>query len=215
LAILMPLILAGDVRSAAGVYGFVLPVLLPVFGILNLPYLAAAFRQFRLDLPTRRNHALEHATILYLEQSTGRRFSGQAERNGFRVAGRASDKEIRAAFDRVRHVVRSGETLSYISRHCGSNIVTSLGLGMGLLLMVAAGSVLFAPPLLVRASALIAVVLLFAGLRHSIGNVIQRRCFMAVDFEEVSLRNVRRARQELFEKGPVHFVETVIVPKWC
>jgi hypothetical protein len=56
-------------------------------------------------------------------------------------------------------------------------------------------------------------VLLFVGLRRGIGNVIQRRCFMAVDFGQVSLRDVRTARQELFDRGPVHFVETVVVPK--
>ena len=213
LVVLIPLILAADVGTAIGVYGFALPWLLPVFGLVNLPFVVGAFREFRLDLPTRRNHALEHATILYLEANSGRRFSGQAERNGFRVAGHASVKDIKAAFDRVRRVVQSGEHLSYISPRCGSNIVTALGFGLGLLLLVAIGTVLFHPPLPVRAGALIAVVLLFVGLRRGIGNVIQRRWFTAVDFETVYLRNVRPARQELYERGPVHFVETLVQPK--
>ena len=213
LVVLMPLILAADVGTATGVYGFALPWLLPVFGLANLPFVVGAFRAFRLDLPTRRNHALEHATILYLEAKSGKRFSGQAERNGFRVAGHASVKEVKAAFDRVRRVVQSGEPLSYISPRCGSNMVTALGFGMGLLLLVAIGTVLFQPPLFLRAGVLIAVVLLFVGLRRGIGNMIQRRWFMAVDFEAVYLRNVRPARQELFERGPVHFVETLVQPK--
>jgi hypothetical protein len=209
----MPLILADHVGQAAGVYVFALPWLLPLFGILNLPYVVGAFRSFRLDPATKRNHALEHATILHLEASSGRRFSGRAARNGFRISGHASIKEIKAAFERVRNVVEAGEQLSYISPRCGSNIATALGFGMGLLLIVAVVSVLLRPPLFVRAGALTAVVLLFVGLRHGIGNVIQRRCFMAVDFAEVTLRDVRTARQELFDRGPVHFVETVIVPK--
>lgn len=213
LIILIPLILAADVRSTAALYVFALPWLLPLFGILNLPYLVNAFRAFRMDLVTRRNHALEHATILYLEANCGRRFSGRAERNGFRVAGHASAKEIKAAFDLVRRAVQSGEQLTYVSPRCGSNIVTALGLGMGLLLVVALGSVLLRPPLSVRAGTLTAVVLLFVGLRHGIGNAIQRRYFMAVDFAEISLRDVRSAPQELFDRGPVHFVETIVRTK--
>lgn len=213
LIILMPLILAEDVRRAGGVYVFALPWLLPLFGILNLPYVVRAFRAFRLDHATKRNHALEHATILYLEASSGRRFSGRAARNGFRISGHASAREIKAAFDRVRSVIHAGEQLSYISPRCGSNIATALGFGMGLLLLVALGSVLLRPPLSVRAGAVTAVVLLFVGLRHGIGNIIQRRCFMAVDFAEVSLRDLRTAPQELFDRGPVHFVETIITPK--
>ena len=97
------------------------------------------------------------------------------------------------------------------SSRCDSNIATALGLT--LLLLVAFASVALRTPLFVRVGALIAVVLLFAGLRRGIGNVIQRRCFMAVDFAEVSLRDVRTARQGLFDRGPVHFVETIVVPR--
>jgi hypothetical protein len=213
LVILMPLILAADVGAAAGVYGFILPWLLPVFGIVNLPFVVGAFREFQMDLQTRRNHALEHATILCLEANSRKRFSGYAEQNGFRVAGHASVKEIRTAFEHVRRAIQSGERLSYVSPRCGSNITTALGFGLGLLLFVAIWTVLFDPPLFVRASALIAVVFLFVGLRHGIGNVIQRRYCMAVDFEAVHLRNVRSVRRELFERGPVHFVETLVLPK--
>ena len=211
--ILTPLILAGDVGQATGVYAFVLPWLLPLLGVLNLPFVGNAFQSFRMDPATKRNHALEHATIFHLQARSGRRFSGQAERNGFRICGHASIKEIRAAFERVRSTVEAGEQLSYVSRRCGSNTVTALGLGIGLLLVVAVMSVLFHPPLFVRAASLTVVVLLFVGLRHGIGNVIQRRYFMAVDFAEVRIRDVRTARQDLFDRGPVHFVETIVVPK--
>jgi hypothetical protein len=44
-------------------------------------------------------------------------------------------------------------------------------------------TVLFRPPPAVRAAALAAVVLLFVGMRHGIGNAIQRRFFMKVDFD--------------------------------
>ena len=211
LVILMPLILAAQPGQVAAIYVFMLPWLLPLLGILNLPFVVGAFRAFRMDPATRRNHVLEHATILHLEASSGRRFSGRAARNGFRICGQASVKEIRAAFERVRSVVQAGEQLSYVSPRCGSNMVTALGLAMALLLLLALGSLVLQPPVFVRAGALTMVVLLFVGLRHGIGNIIQRRFFMAVDFAEVSLKDVRTARQELFDRGPVHFVETAVL----
>jgi Domain of unknown function (DUF6391) len=211
LLILMPLILSADVALAAGAYIFALPLLLPILGILNLPFLGGAFRAFRMDPATRRNHALEHATIFFLEAKSGRRFSGCAERNGFRIAGHTSSDQIKAAFRRVRNRVRAGEPLVYVSRRCGSNMATALGFGMGLLLLVAVSSALIRPPLFVRAGALMAVVVLFFGLRHGLGNAIQRRYFMTVDFAEVSLRNIRTVPPDGSERGPVHFVETGVV----
>jgi hypothetical protein len=57
----------------------------------------------------------------------------------------------------------------------------SRGLGLGLLLLTAFATILFGPPLLVRATALAIVVLTFVSLRHGIGNAIQRRFFTAVE----------------------------------
>ena len=210
MALLGPLILTPASDQAAGVYVFVAPWLLLLLGALNLPFFASAFNVFRMDAATKRNHALEHATIRFLEKTLKRRFSGHASRDGFHVTGPATAKEIRAAFDTVCRVVQSGQELSYVSRRCGSNIVTALGLGLGLLLVTAFVTILFRPPLLVRVTALVAVVLIFVGLRHGIGNAIQRRLFMAVDFVEVRARDVRTARQDPLERGPVHFVETIV-----
>jgi hypothetical protein len=213
LVVLMPLILAANPGQLAGGYLFALPWLLPIFGVLNLPFVVGAFRSFRLDTATKRNHALEHATILHLEESTRRQFSGRASANGFRISGHASLSDIRAAFERVRRTVRSGEPLRYISPRCGSNTVTALGFAIVLLSLVALASVLLHPPLFVRAGALTAVVLAFVGLRHGIGNAIQRRFFMAVDFAEVSLRDVRSVPQRALDRGPAHFVETIVRPQ--
>jgi hypothetical protein len=213
LFILGPLILAPDPAVIVGGYVFALPWLLLLFAILNLPFIVSAFRAFRLDPATKRNHVLEHATILYLEAGSGRRFAGRAAKNGFRVSGRASVREIKVAFEQVCRVVRDDESLAYISPRCGSNVVTALGVAMSLLLLVALGSLMFRPPVLVRATALAAVVLLFAGLRHAIGNAVQRRFFMAVDFSEVSLRGIRPVATGPLDRGPAHFVETIVRPK--
>jgi hypothetical protein len=209
----MPLMLAEDPRTAASAYLFALPWLLPLFAILNLPFVLGAFRAFHIDPATKRNHALEHATILILEGDSGRRFTGRAELNGFRICGHTTASEIRAAFERVRRVVETGGELACISRRCGSNVVAALGMAMGLLMLVAVAIVVLRPSLTVRAVTLIAVVLLFVGLWRGIGNAIQRRFFLSVDFVHVSLRDVRGVPQKLFDRGPVHFVETLVLPR--
>jgi hypothetical protein len=88
--------------------------------------------------------------------------------------------------------------------------VSALGLALTLLLTVGLVSVLIQPPLVIRASALAAVVISFFALRHGIGNWIQARFFMATDFEAVSLRDVREVQPGPLERRPVHFVATIV-----
>lgn len=193
--ILAPLILAADPGRAAASYLFALPWLLPLMAVVNLPLFAGAFRAFRMDLATKRNHALEHATILQLERRSGKRFSGRATSSGFRISGPASHDEVRAAFDEVSRSVRAGAPLLYISPRCGSNIVTALGMALGLLLSLAIGSVILQPSLSDRVVGLVIVLAVFVALRRGLGNAIQRRFFMAVDFTDVSLRSVAALRE--------------------
>jgi len=208
--VLAPLVLAGDPATSIGGLVFFLPWLLVLFGLINLPFVKAAFRAFRLDRPTRRNHALEHATIHVLEAGGARRLRGRAMRNGFWIAGRVSPQEIRKAFEQVRQIVRHGDRLPYISHRCGSNRVTAQGLALLLLLAVSLISLLTRPTLAVRASALAFVVVFFVSMRYAIGNWIQGRFFMATDFDEVSLRDVRKATTGPVEGLPVYFVETIV-----
>jgi len=210
--LLAPLVLADDPAIAAGTAGFFLPWLLVLFTLLNLPFAVAAFRAFHLDRATRRNHALEHATIHVLEAGGKRRFSGRALPDGFRVSGNASPREIKKAFDEVCRLLREGEPLPYISRRCGSNVVSALGLALVLLLSVALMSLLIQPPLVVRAAALAGVVVVFVAMRHGIGDWIQRRCFMATDVEHASCREVREVQAGPMERRPVHFVATIVRP---
>jgi len=213
LSVLAPLILAPEPRRVAAGYLFFLPWLVPLFALLSLPFVFAAFRAFRLDLATRRNHALEHATILELEARSGRRLTGRSSPTGFRVSGHASIDDVRRAFNRVSRTLRAGEPLVYISPRCGSNIVTAIGTGVVLLLALVGWSVAFQPSWTLRAAALAAVVGLFAALRRAVGNAMQRRFFTAVDFVDVSLRDVRHVPPQVFDRGSVVFVETIVRPR--
>jgi hypothetical protein len=211
--LLAPLVIGLDVPGVEPLYLVVAPFLLLAVALLNLPFVGGAFRAFRMDRATRRNHALEHATIHYLRHRGRRRLAGQASSKGFRVSGGASAVDIRAAFEQVRQVVRDSRPLPHISRHCGSNRVTALGLAMLLLFGVTVACVVFRPPLAIRGAALTAVVAAFLGLRHRVGDWIQRRCFMATDFVEVSVRDIRKVTPEHGERPPVFFVETIVRPQ--
>lgn len=210
LTVLVPLILAAEPRRAAASYLFFLPWLLPVFALLNLPFVFAMFRAFKMDPTTRRNHALEHATILELEARTGRRLAGRAGPKGFRVSGHVTIDDVHEAFDRVRQTLRAGEPLTCVTPRCGSNIVTAIGFGLVLLLTLVAWSVASQPPWAWRAGSLVAVMLSFVALRRPLGSAIQQRFFISTDFGDVTLRNVRHVPAGLFERGSVVFVETIV-----
>jgi hypothetical protein len=81
-------------------------------------------------------------------------------------------------------------------------------MALGLLLSLAIGSVILQPSLSDRVVGLVIVLAVFVALRRGLGNAIQRRFFMAVDFTDVSLRSVRGAPRGLLDRGPVSFVET-------
>jgi hypothetical protein len=208
-AMVAPLSLGVEAAEVRTLYLFASPWLFVGLALLNLPFARFAFEAFRIDLPTRRNHALEHATILVL-RARGLRASGRASARGFRVSGGPSPDEIRAAFDAVRCRVQLGAPLTYISRSCGSNRVTALALALGLLLVATIVNVTVRPRLALRAAALGAVVLSFVALRHVVGNWLQRRCFMATDFSSVDLRDVRKVPTGWVDEPPTYFAETNI-----
>jgi len=208
--LLAPLALGVDAPELTSFYLFVSPWLIAVLALLNLPFVRFAFESFRLDMATRRNHALEHATVLLLRTQGLRRAAGHAKPDGFGVSGGPSAQEIRAAFDVVQRQVQDREPLVYVSRNCGSNRVTALAFALFLLLVVTIVSVLARPPLAVRAAALVMVVLVFASLRHVLGNWMQKQWFMSTDFASVSLRDVRKVKTRITDEPPTYFVETLI-----
>lgn len=84
-----------------------------------------------LDLPfvkrTRRNHALEHATIHVL---SGRQRSlplaGRSTASGFYLYGQVSTEEVAGAVNEALSRLRAGESHLAIHPNCGTNLVTSV-----------------------------------------------------------------------------------------
>ncbi len=77
-------------------------------------------------LRTRRNHALEHATIHVLTATKpGRPLAGRSTPYGFYIYGEVSDEEVQAAAAEALNRLKSGESRLAIHPGCGTNYLTS------------------------------------------------------------------------------------------
>lgn len=211
LLVLAPLVLGFDVAGVGPFYLAFSPFIVLTLGILNLPLTVQVFRLFSMDSATKRNHALEHATIHFLLRNKVRVSGGRAEGAGFRVSGGAKPAEIRKAFTEVERLITNRQRIPHISPHCGSNLVTSLALALLLLAVVTALCLFLQPSLAVRAGLLAGVPIAFVLVRHTVGNSIQARFFMATDFVGAAIENIRDVRPHpVMERGPARFVETSV-----
>jgi len=82
-----------------------------------------------LDLPlileTRRNHALEHATLHMLARTHKINMAGHSNPTGFFIFGELRTDEIRSALDEAYTRLRSGESGLAIHPGCGTNLVAT------------------------------------------------------------------------------------------
>ena len=83
-----------------------------------------------LDLPlvleTRRNHAVEHATLHILARKyKNQNMAGHSNPTGFYLMGNFSKEDIQDAADEAMQRIRAGETGLAIHEGCGTNIAAS------------------------------------------------------------------------------------------
>jgi hypothetical protein len=83
--------------------------------ILDLPYI----------LETRRNHALEHATLHMLAHTYKGNMAGHSNPTGFFLIGNFSTQEVWIAATEALERLREGESGLAIHAGCGTNIATS------------------------------------------------------------------------------------------
>ena len=83
--------------------------------ILDLPYI----------LETRRNHALEHATLHMLARTHKINMAGHSNPTGFFIFGELLTEDIRAALNEAYTRLRSGESGLAVHPGCGTNLVAT------------------------------------------------------------------------------------------
>ncbi|HLO15013.1 MAG TPA: DUF6391 domain-containing protein [Anaerolineales bacterium] len=83
--------------------------------ILDFPYI----------LETRRNHALEHATLHMLARTHKINMAGHSNPTGFFILGELLTEDIRSSLNEAYQRLRSGESELAIHPGCGTNLVAT------------------------------------------------------------------------------------------
>jgi len=195
------------------VFFMVLPWLLLIAIGLNMSFVALIFRQFTFSESIKKNHAIEHGTIVFLRRRYGgkARFGGSAESDGFRICGVQKEEHLLRAFEELLKELKIGNSRIIISMRCGSNIGTAQGFGILLLTITGLLLLLFNSDHISSMAALIMNVLIYFLLRTRLGNWFQSKFFMSLDFSQAKIRSIYKVKKKIFwERDPVYFVKTAI-----
>jgi hypothetical protein len=151
---------------------FVLPILFSLQAVGGLFVYPRQLKAMFGNRILRRNHALEHATIVVMmEREPGRKLNGFSTDEGFFVQGVRSLEEVESAAREAIRRLRGGEKRLAIHRNCGTTIVAAnLLTAIFFLASLAVGWYLDWPPYLLILGA---IVLAFA-LRVPLSLLLQR-----------------------------------------
>ena len=156
----MALLLVLFIAFFVVVFLFLLPILFSLQAVGSLFVYPKQLRAIFGNKILRRNHALEHATIVVMmEREPGRKLNGFSTDDGFFVQGVRSISEVESAAREALRRLQNGEKRLAIHRNCGTTIVAAnllaavfflvtlgvfLYLGVGNLYLMILGSVILA-----------------------------------------------------------------------
>ncbi len=191
---------------------FLSPWIILFLMILNLPFIAATFRKFRMPKCKKRNHAMEHVTIHFLSELYGQAagIGGAADFDGFRLSGIKDKKDINSAIKKISDLMDSKQLADHlaVSKYCGSNIITAQAFGTILLTVSGILFFLFNFEVQLAVSILTFNILSYFLLRYPLGSWIQKHFFLSFDFEAVHIKSIRKVPKKFFEKKNAYFIET-------
>ena len=105
---------------------FLLPILFSLQAVGSLFVYPRQLRAILGNKMLRRNHALEHATIVVMmEREPGRKLNGFSTDDGFFVQGVRSIAEVESAAREALRRLRAGEKRLAVHRNCGTTIVAA------------------------------------------------------------------------------------------
>ena len=108
------------------VFLLLLPILFSLQAVGSLFVYPRQLRAILGNKMLRRNHALEHATIVVMmEREPGRRLNGFSTDDGFFVQGVRSIAEVESAAREALRRLRAGERGLAVHRNCGTTIVAA------------------------------------------------------------------------------------------
>lgn len=120
----MALVFVLFVAFFAVVFLFLLPILFSLQAVGSLFVYRGQLKTMFGNRILRRNHALEHATIVVMmEREPGRKLNGFSTDDGFFVQGVRSLDEVDSAAREALRRLRAGERRLAIHRNCGTTIV--------------------------------------------------------------------------------------------
>ncbi|MEX2161130.1 MAG: DUF6391 domain-containing protein [Anaerolineales bacterium] len=156
-------------------------------------------------LRTRRNHALEHASIHVLSaKNPHRKLAGHSDAGGFWLLGDLTSEEVRQAVEEAARRLRAGERWLAVHPNCGTNLMTAAtlsGLAGGVAMRGASrrGGLLERLPLAI----LLSVVALMAA--RPLGARLQERVTTSSDLGPLHVVDIRRRQRGQLT---MHRVET-------
>jgi hypothetical protein len=131
--------------------------------------------------------------------------------DGFRICGVQKKELVLHAFDEFLKELKHGSRDDIISMRCSSNKATAQGLGIVLLSFTAIVLLTVQAAPMICLVTLSINVLLYLLLRTRIGNWVQGRFFMSLDFSNARIQTIYRAEKKSFwEVNPVFVVKTAI-----
>ncbi len=150
-----------------------------------------------LDLPfvaeTRRNHALEHATLHILAASNpGKPMAGHSNPTGFFILGNVSTEAVTDAAAEALRRLKAGERELAIHPGCGTNLATTALLAGTLAWLVLRGA-RSAFGRLARLPLAVAFAVVGAGLSRPLGPVIQQKITTDADVGDLQVVEVRES----------------------
>jgi len=151
-----------------------------------------------LDLPlileTRRNHALEHATLHILARNHNGPMAGHSNPTGYFILGDISTDDLRAAADEAHARLNAGESGLAIHPGCGTNLATSALLAATFAWVPLKGRKSTLGRLAVLPLALAFAALGFA-LARPLGPALQQNITTEAHLGDLQIVDIRRVRQ--------------------
>ncbi len=151
------------------------------------------FLDLPLTLETRRNHALEHATLHMLARTHPGPLAGHSNPSGYFILGDVPTDDLRAAADEAWTRLNAGESGLAIHPGCGTNLATTVVLASTFAWLPLRGRKSTLGRLAVLPFALLFAVIGFS-LSRPLGLKLQERVTTEADLGDLQITEIRRVR---------------------